>query len=361
VEYLLIHSLLTTKNNGDIMSEYCELCHSHNLTHLLKKDVKSKHFLNIVSCEDCGLIAQKEIPSDEELKIYYSHNYRQDYKSTYSPKPKYVQRAGQAALDRIQYLEKHLNIRQQTLIDVGAGGGEFVYMAKQRGFLSSGIEPNVGYSSFSKEQYGVEVKTAMLADVEESSADVLTLFHVFEHMAKPDEVMKKLHRCLKENRHLFIEVPNILQADASPHNIYFKAHLFYYSRHTLISMASPYFEVVNVEDQGNLRVLFKKRTQVLESTTLPTAQAVQYAQQRLQKKGWFEYLVLAGGIFKPLLRIERIVAEAFISKKQPKQILDDLLADEKQTSYFIPRRQVKRAGAWSIASGLGLITYEVLF
>ena len=342
------------------MSESCELCHSPNLADFSKNDAKSKQSLHMVFCNNCGLIAQKEIPSDEELKIYYSHNYRQDYKSTYSPKPKYVQRAGQAALDRIEFLEKHLPVTHQSLIDIGAGGGEFVYMAKQRGFQSQGIEPNLGYSSFSKEQYGVEVKTAMLADVENSSADVLTLFHVFEHMAKPHEVMKKLYQSLRENGHLFIEVPNILQADASPHNIYFKAHLFYYSRHTLISMASPYFEVIDVEDQGNLRILFRKRSKALENPALPNQEAVQLTQQRLKQKGWFEYLILAGGIFKPLLRIERIVAEKFISKKKPKEILDTLLADQESSQFFVPKRQIKRAGGWTMAGGLGVVFYEVL-
>lgn len=342
------------------MSIHCQLCQSKQLVHSKKIDAKSRGMLDISFCPDCSLVAQAQIPTDEELKIYYSHNYRQDYKNTYSPKSKYIYRAGQAALNRINFLEKHLNLKQKSLIDIGAGGGEFVYIAQQCGLRSSGIEPNLGYSNFSKEQYGVEVKTAMLSDVEDHSADILTLFHVFEHMANPHEVMKKLYRSLKENGYLYIEVPNILQADASPHNIYFKAHLFYYSKHTLISMASRYFEVVDIEDQGNLQILFKKRSQVLESPILPTHDAVQMSQERMAKKGWFEYLFLAGGIMKPIFRIERMITEAFIGKKQPKEILDQLLRDS-QTSYFLlPKRQLKRAGSWSVAGGFGLVCYELL-
>ena len=310
------------------MHSYCELCRSEDLTFHEKKDAKSNSFLNISHCLNCSLIQQKDIPTDDELKIYYSHNYRQDYKSTYSPKPKYVQRAGQAAIDRINFLEKHIKINNQVLIDIGAGGGEFVYMAQQSGFNSSGIEPNLGYSSFSKEQYGVDVKTAMLADVEDSSADILTLFHVFEHMAKPHNVMKKLYQSIKDNGYLFIEVPNILQSDASPHNIYFKAHLFYYSKYTLISVASRYFDVVHAEDQGNLRVLFRKRTNILETICLPTHNELQASQQRLNKKGWLEYLFVAGGIVKPLLRIRKIVSESLISKNKPREILNTLLEDK---------------------------------
>lgn len=311
-----------------ILNSYCELCCSENLAFHQRIDAKGKTSLNITNCLNCSLIQQKDIPTDEDLKIYYSHNYRQDYKSTYSPKPKYVQRAGKAAIDRIKFLKKYIKINNQVLIDIGAGGGEFVYMAKQSGFNSSGIEPNLGYSSFSKEQYGVDVKTAMLADVEDSSADILTLFHVFEHMAKPHDVMKKLYQSIKDNGYLFIEVPNILQSDASPHNIYFKAHLFYYSKYTLISVASRYFDVVHVEDQGNLRVLFRKRINILETIYLPTHNELQSSQQRLNKKGWFEYLFMAGGLIKPILRIERIISEYFIANKKPREILDKLLEDK---------------------------------
>jgi 2-polyprenyl-3-methyl-5-hydroxy-6-metoxy-1,4-benzoquinol methylase len=342
------------------MSQYCELCQSNKLVHHNKADAKSQDTLAIATCLDCGFVAQSDIPSNEELTIYYSHNYRQDYKSTYSPKPKYVQRAGQAALDRINFLEKHLNLNQQTLIDIGAGGGEFVYMAKQRGASSTGIEPNVGYSSFSKEQYGVEVKTAMLSNVDDCSADILTLFHALEHMAKPHDVMKKLYESLKENGHVFIEVPNILQADASPHNIYFKAHLFYYSKYTLMSMASPYFSVVHVEDRGNLRMLLKKRSQPLASAILPSPEEVKIASERMQQKGWFEYLFLAGGIIKPLTRIQRIISESFIGKKTPKEILDQLLNNYRPDSYSPQANRIKKAGGLSIAGGLGFICYELL-
>ena len=320
------------------MHSYCELCCSDNLVFHEKRDAKSKTYLNITHCLNCSLIQQKDIPTDEDLKIYYSHNYRQDYKSTYSPKPKYVQRAGQAAIDRINFLEKYIKINNQVLIDIGAGGGEFVYIAQQSRFNSSGIEPNLGYSSFSKEQYDVDVKTAMLADVEDSSADVLTLFHVFEHMAKPHDVMKKLYQSIKDNGYLFIEVPNILQSDASPHNIYFKAHLFYYSRYTLISVASRYFDVVHVEDQGNLRILFRKRANILETICLPTHNELQTSQQRLSKKGWFEYLFLGGGLIKPILRIERIISEYLISKKKPREILNTLLEDKQNIADGLTQR-----------------------
>ncbi len=306
------------------MTPTCQLCNSTKLHTHLQNDAKSKSPLAISFCSDCSLVQQQEIPSDEDLKIYYSHNYRQDYKSTYSPKPKYVRRAGMTALDRIRFLESHIQLSNQVLLDIGAGGGEFVYMAQKRGLQSKGIEPNLGYSTFSKEQYGVEVKTSMLSDVQDSSADIVTLFHVYEHMAKPLEVMKKLYSSIKDGGYLFIEVPNILQADASPHNIYFKAHLFYYSKFTLACAASQYFDVVKVEDKGNLKVLFKKKVQSSEYISPVQPEQIEFSQNRIKQKGWLEYLFNGKGLLKPFFRIERVVTELFIKQSNPKEILDSL-------------------------------------
>lgn len=342
------------------MNSSCVLCGSQKFDQLYKRDAKSQSPLQILSCLDCGMIQQKNIPSDEELKIYYSHNYRQDYKSTYEPKPKYIQRAGIAALDRIRFIESHIPLSQQSLLDIGAGGGEFVYMANLSGFKAKGIEPNMGYSKFSIDNYGVNVDTKMLSELQDSSADILTMFHVFEHIAKPHETMKKLYLSLKSNGYLFIEVPNILQSDASPHNIFFKAHLFYYSKYTLVSMASQYFDVVKIDDSGNLKILFRKKTEPLKNISLPTIKERSDAMVRFNRKGWFDYLVLGGGLIKPFRRIERIISEFLIRKLRPKQILDTLYDEKEDHSKFFSKRQLKRIGGWSGAGGIGFICFEAL-
>lgn len=340
------------------MKSFCVLCGSNKFDQLNKRDAKSQSPLQILSCLDCTMIQQKDIPSDEELKIYYSHNYRKDYKSTYEPKPKYVQRAGMAALDRIRFIESHIQTSQQSLLDIGAGGGEFVYMANLSGFKATGIEPNLGYSKFSIDNYGVNVETKMLSDLQDSSVDILTMFHVFEHMAKPHEVIKKLYSSLRTNGHLFIEVPNILQADASPHNIFFKAHLFYYSKYTLISIASKYFDVIKIDDSGNLKILFRKKTNPLNNISLPTINEISDANLRFNKKGWFNYILFGGGLIKPLKRVERIVSELMIRKFQPKEILDILYSKKGEYSKIFSKQQLKRIGGWSSAGGIGFLCFE---
>ena len=305
----------------------CKLCGSTLLTIRPCKDAKTQEKMPIADCQRCSLVQQAEMPSTEALQIYYSHHYRTDYKSAYEPKPKYVYRAGRTALDRLQCLQNAIDLPTGSrLLDVGAGGGEFVCMANKFGFHAIGIEPNQGYSTFARNAYDCEIRTGSLEDVRDERFDLISLFHVLEHMAEPTEVMRKLHSLLNPQGYLFLEVPNIWQKDASPHNIYFKAHLYYYSRASLTALTSPYFETVWMEDEGNLMAILRKRDTPLAAHQYPTAADLSHHAQRMARKGWSEYLFEGGGWKKPWQRLQRSQQEQAMAHLSAAQILERLAA-----------------------------------
>lgn len=314
--------------------KHCRLCEGAFDRTWNVKDAKSSRALEMALCGRCGLVQQSELPTDEALKIYYSHHYREDYKSTHKPKPKYVYRAGLTAIDRLGFmLRAGLAGTGLRLLDVGAGGGEFCYMARQAGFRVRGIEPHEGYSGFARSEYDVEIQTCGIAELPQGNADIVTLFHVFEHLAHPGDVIRKIWEVLSPGGHLVIEVPNIHQADASPHNIYFKAHLFYYSRYSLLAAVSPGFELVHLEDEGNLMVVLRRRETWLASLSMPTVEQLDVTRRRLQEKGWFEYLTKGGALKKPFARISRSREESRIKELQPRAILDAVWNRQKQTGH----------------------------
>lgn len=302
----------------------CLLCGSLRRNYTNPRDSKAAQNMWIAKCRNCGFVQQKNLPTDEHLKIYYSHQYRTDYKSTYAPKLKHIYRAGHAASKRLKTLEESGSAQShRKLLDIGAGGGEFVYMARKHGFDARGVEPNLGYSEFARAQYNVDVTTGMIQDLDTESTDIITLFHVLEHIADPKAVMAHFWKVLRPGGLLFIEVPNILQADASPSNIFFKAHLHYFSRFTLQSTASMYFEPLMTEDRGNLKMIFKRRDVPLNDINLPTSTEVEYTFKRLKAKGWCEYLTVGGGWIKPFRKLVRIAQESRLSGN-PRDILDTI-------------------------------------
>jgi len=299
----------------------CILCERNKFINIAKKDSKSSEKLIVSMCYNCGLIQQNPLPTSEELRIYYSHNYRNDYKKTYSPKLKHVFRAGNIALGRIKFLEKY-GLHNGTLLDIGAGGGEFVYLSEKFGFKSNGIEPSIGYSEYSKKEYGAKILTGELNDVI-GTYDIITMFHVLEHLPSPIKAFEKLYFLLNKNGQLLIEVPWIETNDASPDNIYFKAHLFYFSIDTLISCASQYFDILNIDTSSNLKILFivKEKPTLLK---LPTEESVNKLRTRVMEKGWLEYLFKGKGLLKPIYKFNNSIKETKIKNLTPKEILDTL-------------------------------------
>ncbi len=285
-------------------------------------DAKSSEPLRVSLCGHCGLVQQTPIPSTHELSIYYSHHYRRDYKNTYEPKAKHVYRAGRTAIQRINFL-KSANITQGSLLDIGAGGGEFVYLSGKSGFRSQGVEPNIGYSEYAKHVYECDVTTSELTHIE-GKYDVITLFHVLEHLPAPVKAFEILYGLLNHRGKLFIEVPWIETNDASPSNIFFKAHIFYFSVDTLISCASPFFTVLKVDTSANLKLLLEVKT-IPESLILPPAHSVLNIKDRLYHKGWFEYLISGRGYVKPIKRLGQYFDEAKLARTDPKTILDNCL------------------------------------
>jgi 2-polyprenyl-3-methyl-5-hydroxy-6-metoxy-1,4-benzoquinol methylase len=303
----------------------CRLCGCREARDIRVTDAKEGGPLPIAFCTGCGMVQQSVLPSAQDLRVYYGHSYRHDYKGVHTPKLKHVRRAGLAAVSRLETLMKAGAARKGArLLDIGAGGGEFVYLAGRSGFAAEGIEPNLGYSEFARAEYSSQIRTMPLDDLEHASADVVTLFHVLEHLADPLAAFRKLHDVLSDDGLLFIEVPNILQADASPHNVFFKAHLFYYSRHTLQGAGSRYFEPVLTEERGNLRMLMRKRAAPLDTAVLPDPETVDFAWQRLRRKGWVEYLTVGGGLRKPWRRIRQAIAERRLAGRAPRQLLDEV-------------------------------------
>jgi SAM-dependent methyltransferase len=135
----------------------------------------------------------------------------------------------------------------RTLLDYGAGGGGFLAHARDRGWKVQGFEPGKrGLESC--RQAGLDV-TDKLDDLPSDAFGLVSLHHVFEHLANPIETLGAIRRFLAHEGRLYIEVPNArsLRARmASPlltrrfrvderYRAY-PIHLMYYSDRTLRRM-----------------------------------------------------------------------------------------------------------------------------
>ena len=83
----------------------CRLCGCRESRPIKATDAKDRRPLGIAFCSRCGLVQQSRLPDAQDLRIYYAHSYRRDYKGVHTPKLKHVRRAGIAALSREELLQ----------------------------------------------------------------------------------------------------------------------------------------------------------------------------------------------------------------------------------------------------------------
>jgi len=190
--------------------------------------------LRTVICRDSGLVFTDPRPTPEQIKRFYSDEYRQSYKGTMTPKPKHVLRAGRLAQERLEEIKDFLK-PGSSILDVGSGGGEFVYTCKLNGWDASGIEPNKGYANFSVDEYGIDVDCNFYDEVKfkQESFDTITMFHVLEHLEDPVGSISQLTKFLKTDGTFIVEVPNVEYTDTAPNQKWHVGHLYNFNLQTL--------------------------------------------------------------------------------------------------------------------------------
>lgn len=216
-----------------------------------------------VLCRTCGLARTDPMPSEEVLAAYYRDEYRSDYKGVTIPKAKHVLRAARLARQRLALLAPLLP-RGVSLLDLGAGGGEFVYLAGAAGFPSRGVEPNAGYANYASQSLGLDVVpgTWQSHQAQPASLGAVTMFHVLEHLPDPLACLRRLHLWLQPDGVLIVEVPHLLPAAGNPRNRFHRAHLLHFTPETLtLAFRLAGFEVLFAKtssDDGNILVVGRK-------------------------------------------------------------------------------------------------------
>lgn len=123
-----------------------------------------------------------------------------------------------------------------TLLDIGAGTGDFLVVAQNDGWITTGIEPSAKAKSIAQNK-GV-VFAESLSDLQDNSFDVITLWHVLEHVPNLDEYLSELKRLVKPTGTIIIAVPNFKSFDAEYYGKYWAAfdtprHLWHFSKYSI--------------------------------------------------------------------------------------------------------------------------------
>jgi 2-polyprenyl-3-methyl-5-hydroxy-6-metoxy-1,4-benzoquinol methylase len=217
--------------------------HKHYQT--VKDNSVSKEVFELLYDEDLDMLITSPQPKGTELSKYYESD---DYISHTDGKRSIFEKAyhfiKNIALKNKLSLVNSLQ-KKGKLLDIGAGTGDFLLTAKNDGWNVIGVEPSEKARSIAAKK-GIELKP--VADFDDHSFDIITMWHVLEHVPDLQNQIKELKRLLKPNGAIIIAVPNFKSYDAKYYGEFWAAydtprHLWHFSKTAIKKL----FQNVNIE------------------------------------------------------------------------------------------------------------------
>jgi len=184
--------------------------------------------------EELQLLKTHPQPALEDLARYYeSDDYisHTDGKRSLFEKLYHVVKE-KALRDKVMLIE-NFHAAKGNLLDIGAGTGDFLVEVKYHGWSVIGIEPSAKAKALAQSK---QIRFAeSLAEIEDHTMDVITMWHVLEHVPDIENHIAELKRVLKPDGVIVIAVPNYNSHDAKHYGIYWAAydvprHLWHFSR-----------------------------------------------------------------------------------------------------------------------------------
>jgi len=232
----------------------CPGCNSGSLRSVLEvKDFSvSGHLFSLNECNECGLRFTQDAPGPDSIAPYYQFEQYISHTNTnkglvnklYQGVRKFTLR------QKRKLIQKSSGCQTGHLLDVGCGTGAFASAMQRAGWTVTALEPDAGARNIAREQFGVQaVDSAQLYQLPEAQYDVITLWHVLEHMHQLKDVLVQLRKLLKPEGTLFIAVPNYMSYDAMAFGEYWAAydvprHLYHFTPRSMRALLSAHQLVV---------------------------------------------------------------------------------------------------------------------
>jgi 2-polyprenyl-3-methyl-5-hydroxy-6-metoxy-1,4-benzoquinol methylase len=200
----------------------------------------SRETFAVVQCKSCGFRFTNPRPDEKEIGKYYqaeeyiSHSdtskglvnklYLMVRNYTIGKKVKLINR-----------LSRPLSSATPHLLDIGCGTAEFIHACKQDGWNVTGIEPSEVARKNAEQKYGITpLPQEKLFELNEKKYNVISLWHVLEHVHELDRTIAQIHKLLLDEGVLIIAVPNCESPDAKNYGAHWAAwdvprHLYHFT------------------------------------------------------------------------------------------------------------------------------------
>jgi SAM-dependent methyltransferase len=236
----------------------CPICNNDGLSHslyCLDYALTTEKF-EIMQCPICTLQLTFPKPLPENLATYYRFkNYisHTDTKKGWMNKIYHTVRQFTLS-QKTNWIQSLFPNNKGTILEIGGGTGAFSNAMKNIGWEVTGLEPDENSRNISLENYQIKLfPIEHLDSLPDNSFDLITLWHVLEHVTDLNSYFDTFKKLLKKNGRLIIAVPNYTSFDAQYYKSFWAAydvprHLFHFSPKSIQQICKRHeFEVIETK------------------------------------------------------------------------------------------------------------------
>ena len=241
-----------------IHSTHCPVCDSEKLSPFLDctDHLASKEIFRVVRCNRCGFALTQDFPCETEIGRYYDA-------------PEYISHSDthKGIINTLYHGARKIALRSKSktvsrwsgkktgmLLDVGCGTGYFLNRMKKLKWVVTGVEKADNARQYAKQKFGLNCQESdYLYQIPAKTKDVITMWHVLEHLEQLSRVMDTLHKIMKDDGTLFIALPNKGSSDAGHYKAMWAAydvprHLWHFSPSDFEMFANKHrFELTQIK------------------------------------------------------------------------------------------------------------------
>lgn len=265
----------------------------------------------VVRCQTCDLIRTNPRPTLDTIGFYYPDNYgpylvnvKQDYPRVYTAFSKHwlkelISSIVEKIIDPGSTRLPRFKLPGRAL-EVGCSSGKFLFLMKNKGWETWGIELAQKPVNFAREVLGLNVIQGVAEKMEfpEETFDLVVAWMVIEHLHDPLEALKRIARSLKNGGYFAFSIPNAGSWEFKFFNKYwYGLHLPNHLHHFTITSIDDLLKKVNLQIE---RVIYQRCLRNIIGSlgfflldTLGDSRIAKSFVQYPEKGKWYTQLILS--------------------------------------------------------------------
>lgn len=228
----------------------CPACESKDISEVLcaKDYTVSGEIFEIWQCAHCNLRFTQNVPDEEGIVPYYKADTYISHSNTRKGIVNWLYHIvrKRTLKQKAELVKKYSGLQTGNLLDIGAGTGAFASVMKSENWEVLALEPDEDARRNAKRDFDIELQDGgELFSLDEASFDVITMWHVLEHVHDLHNYIAVFQKIIKSKGTLLIAVPNYTSFDATYYEGFWAAydvprHLYHFSPESMKLLVAQY-------------------------------------------------------------------------------------------------------------------------